>query len=499
MAPWCSKAAHCCWWFQILLLTLTLALGALQGTPAVIITEPDGVIGASQSAIAEHEGALASPSHKAPPTEATYLGGGLHGSTFRSLLQGHQQQETTLQNEPSSRPNRFFSPDVDAMFAAQGVFSWRPAPDRFLYLFCEFGRVSNRVRCFTHAATIAGLLNRTLLVNTNSSQVTLHYQRDIMFDLEHFRSCLGNDTIMTFHEYRKKYGIDPVVDEVLCFPPFSVCPDTPEGRKGLTEHGTHPPELGSQWSQTRSIKRAPFEKVEISWLHSFDRNATGRVLFVGEMYHMDVRGDREHRRLYNGGQEAFAGGDVPFLRGKSCPRGLVLQPHPTIFRAAEAFVEEVLGGGPFMAVHLRRGDVIGRVGAKLLYEVVACYQKHAVENGLNTMFLATDATPTAVEYITETFPLCNKDGQQMRIVRLHLPPDTAPLSAKTSTPPRWVEILQKEGTWKGDKLPIIMIDKVISAMGTAFIGSEQSTFTADILRLRYGLGTASARDRFVCE
>lgn len=45
----------------------------------------------------------------------------------------------------------------------------------------------------------------------------------------------------------------------------------------------------------------------------------------------------------------------------------------------------------------------------------------------------------------------------------------------------------------------LTLEKVISAYSSIFMGSIRSTFTTDIERLRYGLGTANCEDRFICD
>ena len=44
-----------------------------------------------------------------------------------------------------------------------------------------------------------------------------------------------------------------------------------------------------------------------------------------------------------------------------------------------------------------------------------------------------------------------------------------------------------------------MLDKTICAMSAVFIGSSESTFTEDILRLRKDWGSALLCDEYICQ
>jgi len=41
--------------------------------------------------------------------------------------------------------------------------------------------------------------------------------------------------------------------------------------------------------------------------------------------------------------------------------------------------------------------------------------------------------------------------------------------------------------------------KLIMAHSAVFLGTDHSSFTGDVQRLRHGTGAASCRDRFICE
>ena len=79
-------------------------------------------------------------------------------------------------------------------------------------------QASNRVMCMVNSFVLAGLLNRTLIASFQTHQQEhTGMDRHVFLDIEHLRSCYGENAIITAREYKAKYGEAPVVDAVMCW------------------------------------------------------------------------------------------------------------------------------------------------------------------------------------------------------------------------------------------------------------------------------------------
>eukprot|EP00271_Cylindrocystis_brebissonii_P001525 TRINITY_DN1178_c0_g1_i1.p1 TRINITY_DN1178_c0_g1~~TRINITY_DN1178_c0_g1_i1.p1 ORF type:complete len:365 (+),score=31.49 TRINITY_DN1178_c0_g1_i1:728-1822(+) len=361
-------------------------------------------------------------------------------------------------------------------------------------------KMSNRIMCYRNAVLHAGLLNRTLLINTNTSEIHARYNRSLVFDLNHLQSCYGADVVMTHEEFRKKYNADPMVDQVLCFPSTFGCPDHMEEKnKWFLMQGqkTFPVE----WAHVHGRYAHPLKRVNksrdltVSQVLEEAPNAVGRVLWVGENHHTRLAGDKLYPRRCPKSEVfcAYQGGEAPFQRLSTCPRGFVIKPDGGMFSAANSFVAEELGGGPFLAAHVRRGDFVRNRTPLPLDEALEWIRRLAGEYELMTVFLATDADLSELAHIRKSFQAWQLELPRLRLVTLHVPKrhHTAVDVVKS----RWLQEVYDRG-WEGE-LPVMILDKVICSMASAFLGSIGSTFTDDIMRLRYGMATASARDRLL--
>eukprot|EP00271_Cylindrocystis_brebissonii_P009018 TRINITY_DN235_c0_g2_i1.p1 TRINITY_DN235_c0_g2~~TRINITY_DN235_c0_g2_i1.p1 ORF type:complete len:629 (-),score=-13.27 TRINITY_DN235_c0_g2_i1:278-2164(-) len=426
---------------------------------------------------------------------------------FRLRFQGnrhgvHQEnKEILVQRHARSlreRRSDLYSELIDNAFAAQGPFAWNPPPEKFLYLFCGFGQVSNRVMCFETFATLAGLFNRTLLINFNRSLIAGRYDRSLFFDLKHFRKCLGANTVMTFKEYRKKYHVNPKIDQVLCLPPYRTCPDDIGQERNLREYTRMNPWEYENIKSAPSVKRITVDTMDTTFLAELGRGeaSAGRVLFIGEGFGLLIRGSKNGTtKAARGGVSAFSGGDLPFKRVPECPRGYLFRMHQDAYRVAALFVKEVLKGRPFVSAHLRRGASFAGVhGIVSIQTILPCFRRHIKDLKITTLFLATDAHVPELHAIHKAFHKYKREDPRIQLVQLRNPLLHGDWKDKR---PKWVDAFQAAG-WEGEGTPMVVVDKIICSMADVFLGTEKSTFTYDISRHRYGLGTANDRDRFIC-
>eukprot|EP00271_Cylindrocystis_brebissonii_P017825 TRINITY_DN4795_c0_g1_i1.p1 TRINITY_DN4795_c0_g1~~TRINITY_DN4795_c0_g1_i1.p1 ORF type:complete len:511 (-),score=9.96 TRINITY_DN4795_c0_g1_i1:121-1653(-) len=305
------------------------------------------------------------------------------------------QQNRSARSLEEKRSDPLYSEEMNAAYAAQGRFAWEPAPEKFLYLFCGYGQSSNRIRCFQNSATLAGLLNRTLLVNFNQSEIANQYNRSLYFDLDHFRKCMGAKTVMTFAEYGEQYHTNPLVDQVVCLSPFKACPDFPKGSNELLRYANYDGWEFDNIASVSLVKRILERNLNLSTIINLGRGevAASRILFLGDSFGAgivdDIGGGKNVFSL--GGMFGFYGGDLPLQRAPECPRGYVISMHHDLYRVAAVFIEEMLENRPFLAAHLRRGDFAILHKSSPVTNALACLRRHMEEFNLKTLFLATDA------------------------------------------------------------------------------------------------------------
>lgn len=63
----------------------------------------------------------------------------------------------------------------------------------------------------------------------------------------------------------------------------------------------------------------------------------------------------------------------------------------------------------------------------------------------------------------------------------------------------WVRRLGVQGHGSQFDLLAMTLEKLVCALSTVFVGSVGSTFSADILRLRFGLHASSCHDSTLCQ
>lgn len=374
---------------------------------------------------------------------------------------------------------------------------WDPQPDKFLVLLCYHGEVSHRMKCIRNHAILSGLLNRTLIVPMDIAMVPQNGDHRYVFDIDNFRRCYGEKTILTTSEYEEKYESPVVIDQVFCWTDkFDSCPFQTE------EDSTTVPKnhqlKGQAVSALLGLKTVLFSQdvhhhmadlgVQVV-LEEFLMNyrlALGKTLLLGDMEHTEI----------SHSPQLYQSGDVPFLRFPECLGSLGIRPHKAIFLTAQLYIEQFLGPD-FFALHFRRSHkeefCDENDACSFPVPQVADFLRNKMgETNITTLFLTTDATDNEVKLFAEVAQEVN--GKDINIVRLSQNIDFT----SWAQPLEDYEIIKRNSNGV-DSLLLSAIEEVVCSFSTIFVGSPQSTYTQEVERLRYGLGTATCEDCLFCD
>ncbi|CAI7783606.1 unnamed protein product [Closterium sp. NIES-54] len=211
--------------------------------------------------------------------------------------------------------------------------------------------------------------------------------------------------------------------------------------------------------------------------------------------------------------------DLPFVRSPDCPNPLAIQPHPAILEAADAFVRSKLvqglprewevknisssdssssssgsdgeGGsgrlafGRYMAVHWRRTDLIKSYSHLTVEQTGSCVARKMIRSGnLTTLFLATDTNDEEVKQLEQVI--------RASIPNLRLVRQPASLAGED-----WAAVLAQAHFTHMTTVQAVL-DKAICVMADVFLGTDASSFTADINRIRAGLRFQECDDTPIC-
>ncbi|CAI7783621.1 unnamed protein product [Closterium sp. NIES-53] len=250
--------------------------------------------------------------------------------------------------------------------------------------------------------------------------------------------------------------------------------------------------------------------------------------------------------------------DLPFFRLPGCPDPLAVKPHPVILEAADAFVRSSLlqglprewevknsssvdgssstrsntsasnssnsistdssssssssGAGSsssgegnnsssgdensslaigrYMAIHWRRTDLIKSFKDPLSHLTVEqtgrCVARKMIRSGnLTTLFLATDTNDEEV-------------NQLETIIRTYIPNLRLVRQPTSLTGEVWAAVLAQAHFTHMFTVQA-MLDKVICAMADVFSGTDASSFSKDIMRIRAGLRFQVCDDAPICQ
>lgn len=181
------------------------------------------------------------------------------------------------------------------------------------------------------------------------------------------------------------------------------------------------------------------------------------------------------------------GGDIPFVRSPGCPNALAVVPHEAITEAGERYTREVLGGEPFVAMHMRRGDFADYCKSFVggcyfsLFQLVKCLlKKRKAFPTITKLFLATNARRNEVGKFKKLLNMRSKPHQ----LTIHRLPLRLIHSGAWSKP-----ITRAKLRYAG--IVFAVLDKVICARATVFLGSPHSTFSTDIQRMSFELSVVT--------
>ena len=246
--------------------------------------------------------------------------------------------------------------------------------------------------CIQRAIIIAGLLNRTVLINDNAKEAWANVDYHTSIDFIHIDRCFGKGRVMTRTQYKKELQKDIEIDEILCWTPWAC----------LSFVKSVPSQLPSYYSGWPSIhvkkgtvgKKSNFHASEVTQAQLLAElgNSTGEVLTVGEMFRLEVK-------EYSGNNS--------FKRDKGCSNPLSIIPSKRVMQAAAIFVNETFLGKPFIGVHWRRGDFDkycnNQIKDKRCFRptrtVAYCIAEKAMLNGIKKIYVATNAKSVEVSLL----------------------------------------------------------------------------------------------------
>ncbi|CAI5493362.1 unnamed protein product [Closterium sp. Naga37s-1] len=197
------------------------------------------------------------------------------------------------------------------------------------------------------------------------------------------------------------------------------------------------------------------------------------VISLGDAFHFVLRGPPFY----------FEGAVPPFT--STCAD--IWQPPLVIDNFVNGFVGTFLGS-EYAAVHLRRGDFAGRFQNKSsetdratflpVVTVARFISERLRDTGVSVVYLATDASPSEIQLLEKLF-LGAGSTNPLVVVRL---PEFAKESEEYSQF-RWVKKFQDLDS-EGNGSLRALAEKHICANARFFIGTQMSTFSLDIRRLR---------------
>ncbi|CAI5482485.1 unnamed protein product [Closterium sp. Yama58-4] len=368
-----------------------------------------------------------------------------------------------------------------------GPIAWEPQPGKYVLMDCYRNQMSNRVRCMNKYLLAAGYLNRTLVVPLHADEISRNYERRAYFDLNHTRRCYGPRTVISR-------------DELL------------ELEKGAGGSDTHMPNYTSigfspnlTWTSGGFLSSHAVNITDFRLVDSMLRPEARLITFddLGSAI-LDASMQANGSRMNNL--------ELPFIRSPGCPNPLAIQPHPAILEAADAFVRtkvlqglprewEVKNGssnsssgegeggrlafGRYMAVHWRRTDLIKNYAHLTVEQTGSCVARKMIRSGnLTTLFLATDTNDEEVKQLEQVI---RASIPNLRLVR-------QPTSLAGEG---WAAVLAQAHFTHMTTVQAVL-DKAICVMADVFLGTDASSFTADINRIRAGLRYQECDDTSIC-
>lgn len=347
------------------------------------------------------------------------------------------------------------------------TLKWKPRHDRYLVAICLSGQMSNHLICLEKHMFFAALLNRILVLPSPK----FDYQYEHSLDIQHMKDCLGSNTIMTFEEFYNKKRDHLHIDRLICYmasPPCYMDDDHVRKFKGL---GWSIGKTEVAWPEDSKLKSYPSHPHSEEIVKRFSCN--DEVIGIGDVFFADVE---EKRVMQPGGPLAH-----------KCKT--IVKPNQYILLTAQRFIQTYLGAN-FIALHFRRYGFLQFCNAK----EESCF--FPIPQAANCILQKVQTSNAPVIYLSTDAPASETDLLQSLIM---LNGRTIPLVKRPAHDARgkWDALLYRHRLHSDDQV-FAMLDKTICALSSVFIGTNGSTFTDDIIRLRRDWGTASTCDEHLC-
>ncbi|CAI7789545.1 unnamed protein product, partial [Closterium sp. NIES-53] len=397
-------------------------------------------------------------------------------------------KDITASTNSADKPKqtRINSPYANLIDSSQDqIESWSPPKNRYLVALCVYGRLSNQEQCLRNYLIAAALLQRTLIIPTESCGVAFKpycWRWENIVDVPRMRACLApaygtNETVITVDEYVAREGRDVAIDHIACLSNHS-CFDNWSMIKEHYPHITLPDKLEYPIIPSKDVN---------DFLHAYAPYNDAPVISLGNAYGMSLI----HLHFF------FWSAVPPF---KSTCADIWLPP-PVIDNFVNGFIDTFLGSD-YAAVHLRRSDFaqhylkgnsVEKTHAAYLpiVTVAQFIVGRLKDTGASVVYLATDASPSEIELL-ERLLLGLGSTTPLVVVRLL---EFAKGSQEYSQFP-WVKKFQDLDSEEDGNLRALA-EKHICANARFFIGTPKSTFSMDIFRLRVLHGRMNEVDAFL--
>ncbi|GAB4841901.1 hypothetical protein Ancab_011857 [Ancistrocladus abbreviatus] len=355
---------------------------------------------------------------------------------------------------------------VNRKLSERRTIEWKPKKNKYLFAICVSGQMSNHLICLEKHMFFAAVMNRVLVFP--SSKVDYQYNR--VLDIEHINNCLGRKVVITFEEFHEMKKRDMRIDKFICY--FSLpqhCYVDEHHVKKLKALGLSMPKLVSPWME--DVKK-PRKRTVQDIVAKFTTDA--EVVAIGDIFYADAE---KEWVMQPGGPIAH-----------KCKT--LIEPSRFIMLTAQRFIQTFLGKD-FVALHFRRHGFLKFCNVKkpsCFYPVpqaADCITKVVERANAPVIYLSTDAAGSEAGLLQSLIVV---GGKPVPLVKR---------PARNSAE-KWDALLYRHGL-EGDSQVEAMLDKTICAMSSVFIGSNGSTFTADILRLRKDWASASVCDEYICQ
>ncbi|KAG6526225.1 O-fucosyltransferase 36-like [Zingiber officinale] len=351
--------------------------------------------------------------------------------------------------------------------ASRRTIEWKPKKDRYLFAICLSGQMSNHLICLEKHMFFAALLDRVLILPSPK----FDYQYDKVLDIDHINECFGRKVSITFDEFSAAKKNKMKIDRFICYIASPPCYLDEEHINRLKNLGLSLGKIEPAWPEDAKLTKQK-KRVVGDIMPKF--SSDGEVIAIGDMFYADVEDE----------WVAQPGGPL----AHKCKT--VIQPSRLIHITAQRFVQTFLGSN-YIALHFRRHGFLKFCNLKdkscffPIPQAAECVIRVVEKANAPGIYLSTDAASSETNLLQSLVFL---NGKPVPLVK----------RPEHNSTEKWDALLYRNNLG-GDSQVEAMLDKTICALSSVFIGSSDSTFTEDIIRLRRGWSSASQCDEYLCE